>query len=265
MGQLIWRKYGDTDVTFSFKNRTPKARIGEVVDVGELREHFDHVRSLMFTNTELHYLRGTNEYQQRMFDEAYLDFLRQLRLPDYDVRREGSDLVVSFSGRWAEVTYWETLALSIINETYYRTLLRSLSTFERAAIYAEGVRRLRDKIMVLRSRPDIIFSDFGTRRRFSATWQRFIDEALMAELNQGSFQGQFLGTSNTYLAMTTGLVPMGTAAHELPMIVAGLLDPGDADPDWPRRAQRQVLDDWWEQYGWGLSIFLPDTFGTEWF
>ena len=265
MGQLIWRKYPHVETTFAFKNRTPKARIGEVVDVGELREHFDHVRSLMFTNTELHYLRGTNEYQQRMFDEAYLDFLRQLRLPDYDVRREGSDLVVSFSGRWAEVTYWETLALSIINETYYRTLLRSLSTFERAAIYAEGVRRLRDKIMVLRSRPDVIFSDFGTRRRFSATWQQFIDEALMAELNQGSFQGQFLGTSNTYLAMTTGLVPMGTAAHELPMIVAGLLDPGDADPDWPRRAQRQVLDDWWEQYGWGLSIFLPDTFGTEWF
>jgi nicotinate phosphoribosyltransferase len=265
MGQLIWRKYPHVETTFAFKNRTPKARIGEVVDVGELREHFDHVRSLMFTNTELHYLRGTNEYQQRMFDEAYLDFLRQLRLPDYDVRRDGSDLVVSFSGRWAEVTYWETLALSIINETYYRTLLRSLSTFERAAIYAEGVRRLRDKIMVLRSRPDVIFSDFGTRRRFSATWQQFIDEALMAELNQGSFQGQFLGTSNTYLAMTTGLVPMGTAAHELPMIVAGLLDPGDADPDWPRRAQRQVLDDWWEQYGWGLSIFLPDTFGTEWF
>jgi len=26
-----------------------------------------------------------------------------------------------------------------------------------------------------------------------------------------------------------------------------------------------VLDDWWEQYGWGLSIFLPDTFGTDFF
>ncbi len=88
-----------------------------------------------------------------MFDEAYLEFLRQLRHPDYHVCRQGSDLVVSFSGRWAEVTYWETLAPSIINETYYRTLRRSLSQFERAAIYAEGVRRLRDKIMVLRSRP----------------------------------------------------------------------------------------------------------------
>jgi nicotinate phosphoribosyltransferase len=41
MGQLIWRKYPDVETTFSFRNRTPKARIGEIVDVGELREHFD--------------------------------------------------------------------------------------------------------------------------------------------------------------------------------------------------------------------------------
>jgi nicotinate phosphoribosyltransferase len=265
MGQLIWRKYRDIDATFSFKNRTPQARIGEVVDVGELREHFDHARSLMFTNSELHYLRGTNEYQQRMFDEEYLAFLRQLRLPDYRLERNGSDLDVTFSGRWGEVTYWETIALSIINETYYRTLVRTLSRFEQEAIFAEGIRRLRHKIEVMRRRPDIAFSDFGTRRRFSRAWQHYVDETLMQELNRGSFEGQFLGTSNTYAAMTTGLVPMGTAAHELPMIIAGTLDTGDPDPEWLRRAQRQVLDDWWEQYGWGLSIFLPDTFGTDFF
>ena len=62
----------------------------------------------MFTNSELHYLRGTNEYQQRMFDEEYLEFLRGLRLPDYHVGRKGSDLEVDFSGSWAD---WETIAL----------------------------------------------------------------------------------------------------------------------------------------------------------
>jgi nicotinate phosphoribosyltransferase len=92
-----------------------------------------------------------------------------------------------------------------------------------------------------------------------------VSETLMQELNHGSFEGQFLGTSNTYVAMAAGLVPMGTAAHELPMIIAGILDPGEPDPEWLRRAQRQVLDDWWEQYRWGLSIFLPDTFGTDFF
>lgn len=265
MGQLIWRKYRDVQVTFALKNRTAKARLGEVLDIGELREQFDHARSLMFSNSDLHYLRGTNEYQQRMFDERYLEYLRGLRLPDYCIERRGSDLEVVFTGAWAEVTYWETMALSIVNETYYRTLLRSLSSFERDAIFAEGIRRLKQKIAVLRGRPDIAFSDFGTRRRFSGAWQHYIDETLMQELNRGSFQGPFLGTSNTYAAMTTGLVPMGTAAHELPMIIAGVLDKGDDDWAWLHRAQRQVIDDWWEQYGWGLSIFLPDTFGTEFF
>ena len=265
MGQLIWRRYRDVETTFSLRNRTPKAKLGEVIDLGELREQMDHARSLSFTNSELHYLRGTNEYQQRMFDEDFLEFLRGLRLPDYHVERRGRDLDLSFTGSWAEVTYWETIALSIVNETYYRTLLRGVSVFEREAIIAEGVGRLKQKIDVLRSRPDVHFSDFGTRRRFSGVWQHYIVETLAAELNHGALQGPFLGTSNTYTAMTTGVVPMGTAAHELPMVIAGIMDRGDDDPEWLRRAQRQVIDDWWEQYGWGLSIFLPDTFGTDFF
>jgi len=265
MGQLIWRKYREVDVSFTFHNRTAKARIGEVIDVGELREQLAHARSLMFTNSELHYLRGTNEYQQRMFGQDYLEYLRQLRLPEFHVARNGPQLELEFSGSWADVTYWETIALSIVNETYYRTLLRRLSTFERHAVLAMGIRRLRDKILTLRGRPDIAFSDFGTRRRFSGPWQHYVDATLMAELNGGSASGPFLGTSNTYAAMTTGLVPMGTAAHELPMVLAGVLDQGDDDPAWLRAAQRQVIDDWWDQYGWGLSIFLPDTYGTDFF
>ena len=265
MGQLIWRKYRDVETTFSFRNRTAKARLGAVIDIGELREQLDHARSLMFADRELEYLRGTNEYQERMFAEDYLDFLRTLRLPDYDAGIRGDQLHLEFSGPWAEVTYWETMALSIVNETYYRTLLRDLPASARDAIVAEGVRRLRQKIDTLRNHPDVHFSDFGTRRRFAGAWQHYIVETLTAELNGGSPRGQFLGTSNTYAAMLAGVTPMGTAAHELPMIIAGLLDDGGSGPEWLQRAQRQVIDDWWEQYGWGLSIFLPDTFGTDFF
>jgi nicotinate phosphoribosyltransferase len=265
MGQLIWRKYRDVQVTFSLTNRTAQARLGRVIDVAELREHLDHVRALMFTTSELDYLRRTNAYQDRMFAAGYLEYLRQLRLPECEVSSRGDDLAVECSGPWSEVTCWETIVLSIVNELYYRTLLRRLPRFERQAIFAEGARRLRDKVRTLRDRPDIVFSDFGTRRRFAGSWQHFVVETLRDELNGGGAQGPFLGTSNTFAAMTAGVAPMGTSAHELPMVLAGLLDPGDADPAWLAAAQRQVLDDWWEQYGWGLSIFLPDTFGTDFF
>jgi nicotinate phosphoribosyltransferase len=30
-------------------------------------------------------------------------------------------------------------------------------------------------------------------------------------------------------------------------------------------SQREVLDGWWQEYAWGLSVFLPDTFGTDFF
>ena len=265
MGQLIWRKYRDVEVTFAFRNRTSQARLGRLLDLGELRDHFDHARSLRFTHSDLHYLRGTNEYQERMFDEDYLEFLRGLQLPDYQLARRGDDIELEFHGRWSEVTWWETMALSIVNELCSRTLLRGLSKFGRETVFAEGIRRLRDKVAILRDRPEITFSDFGTRRRFAGVWQQYVVETLRDELNGGSYQGPFLGTSNTAIAMAAGLVPMGTAAHELPMVIAGTLDVGDDDPAWLRRAQRQVIDDWWEQYGWGLSIFLPDTFGSDFF
>ena len=265
MGQLIWQKYRNVETTFTFSNRTARARLGRVLDVGELREQFDHARSLMFTDVELAYLGGIGNYQQRMFGDGYLEFLRELRLPGYHVESRGDQLVLEFSGPWAEVSYWETMALSIVSEVYHRTLLRTLSESERKTIFAEGVGRLQKKIAVLREHPQITFSDFGTRRRFSGPWQHYVDHTLEDELNHGSSRTQFLGTSNTFEAMVNGIAPTGTSAHELPMILAGILDDGSEDPAWLRRAQRQVIDDWWEQYGVGLAIFLPDTWGTDFF
>ncbi len=168
----------------------------------------------MFTEAELDYLGGIGNYQQRMFGDGYLEFLRGLRLPGYHVESRGDQLVLEFAGPW----------------------------------------------------PQITFSDFGTRRRFSGSWQHYVNGTRSkSELNRGSSRGQFLGTSNTFEAMANGIDPTGTSAHELPMILAGILDDGSEDPEWLRRAQRQVIDDWWEQYGTGLAIFLPDTWGTDFF
>ena len=265
MGQLIWRKYPAVQTTFTFSNRTARVRLGRVLDLGELREQLDHARSLMFTEPELDYLGGIGNSEQRMFADGYLEFLRGLRLPGYHVESRGDQLILEFSGAWAQVSYWETMALSIVSEVYHRTLLRTLSESEREAIFAAGVERLHAKIGVLRERPQITFSDFGTRRRFSGSWQHYVDVTLKDQLNRGSSRGQFLGTSNTFEAMTNRIEPTGTSAHELPMILAGILDDGSEDPEWLRRAQRQVIDDWWEQYGAGLAIFLPDTWGTDFF
>jgi nicotinate phosphoribosyltransferase len=64
------------------------------------------------------------------------------------------------------------------------------------------------------------------------------------------------------LAQTMHLKPVGTFAHELPMIYAGL---ADARGEAIRDSHNAFLRDWHDTYGEDLSIALTDTFGSEFF
>lgn len=260
MGQVILRKYPDVSATFAFKNRTKNIRMRNHIDLDELEWQLDQVAKLRFNKTELHYLRGTNEYQERMFCEEYLQSLEGFKLPQY---RLGIDVVdaeikLEFPGQWSVTTYWETIALAIVSELYYRGFLKKMTRFERNSLFAQGQLRLSEKIKALKERKDITFSEFGTRRRFSRAWQDYVVRSLAEELPPS----QFIGTSNTYLAMKYGVMPIGTKAHEMDMVMAGIADSRGEDIT---QSVSQSLRDWWEQYGWGLSIALPDTFGTDFF
>lgn len=72
----------------------------------------------------------------------------------------------------------------------------------------------------------------------------------------------FVGTSNIYLAHELGLKPIGTFAHELPMVYAALADHRGQNP---LDGHNQVLQDWEKTYGDDLSTALTDTFTTDFF
>ena len=255
MGQFIFNNFRDVLVKFGFKNRTTSVPLARIIPEARLREELDHVRTLRFTNTELHYLRGTNEYQDRMFQEPYLKFLESLRLSNYNLEYRGDNIDLSFGGPWCESSPWEIHGLGIIAELYAREMAKKHSAFGKDVIYAEGKRRLWAKIQLLKENPQVKFSEFGTRRRFSRDWQDYVVAALAEELPAT----QFRGTSNVFLAQKYGLLPMGTNAHELQMVIAGLMDDDDESL---RNSQNQMLDLWWKQYGEALAIFLPDTYGS---
>ncbi|PIS16957.1 MAG: nicotinate phosphoribosyltransferase [Candidatus Portnoybacteria bacterium CG09_land_8_20_14_0_10_44_13] len=257
MGQLVFKLYADIPVKYAFKNRTKDIRLADIIDETELRRELDHVRTLRFNNSELHYLRGTNEYQERMFAEDYLMFLKNLQLPEYHLEIIDGNYKLEFSGHWAKAIYWEIPALAIVNELYFRGLMKNKSRFEKDHLRAEGIQRLSNKINLLHWCPNIIFTDFGTRRRFSRPWQDYVVRTMAQELPK-----QFIGTSNTALAMKYGLLPMGTSAHEMDMVAAAAAGKTDRGI---LRAHQRVLRNWWKQYGWGLSIALTDTFGTDFF
>lgn len=256
MGQFIFHRYPDIKVKFGLINRTKKIQLGKVIDVGELREHLDHVRSLRFNNSDLHYLRGTNEYESRMFQEDYLEFLREFKFPEYNLESYNGNLILEVEDSWKSSTYWEIPKMVIIKTLYTRAFMKDRTKFGQELIYAEGRKRLGQKINMLLEYPGVRFSEFGTRRAFNPEWQDYVVGVLTEEMPKT----QFLGTSNVFLAMKYGLMPMGTNAHELPMVVGGLFN---SSKEMFVQGQKFLINEWWEEYGHGLSMFLPDTFGSN--
>jgi nicotinate phosphoribosyltransferase len=254
MLQMIRGLYRDVDATFSLINRTSSVRLGDEIDEGALREQLDHARSLRFTKKEMIWLAGNTFYgRQQIFQPDFLAWLKDFRLPEYELTRRDGQYELHFHGRWHDTTMWEIPALAIMNELRSRAALRSMGPFALDVTYARAKAKVWEKVERLKRYPDLRISDFGTRRRHSHLWQRWCVEALKEGIGES-----FTGTSNVLLAMDTDLEALGTNAHELPMVLAAL---ARSDEELVA-APYKVLQDWQTYYGGNLLIVLPDAFGT---
>ena len=255
MLQLIWRLHPDVQATFSLINRSRSVRLADDIDMRELREQLDHARSVHFSKKELIWLAGNSFYGKRqMFAPDFLAWLAEFRLPDYELRVVDGQFELHFPGPWTHTTMWEIPALTIVNELRSRAAVKGRGRFELDILYARAKARLWDKVERLRALPDLVLSDFGTRRRHGFLWQRWCVEALKEGLGP-----RFIGSSNVLLAMDNDLEAIGTNAHELPMVFAALAD----DDAGVASAPYRVLDEWRTQYDGNLLIALPDAFGTD--
>jgi nicotinate phosphoribosyltransferase len=257
MCQSIYRNKPDTTVTFSLINRSHAIRLADLIDIGELREQLDHVRTLSLSRGESTWLRGNTFYGKRqMFRPDFMQWFEGLRLPDYHLEKRAGQYELTFEGRWPDVMLWEIPALSILMELRSRAVLQTLGRFELQVLYARAMTKLWEKIERLRAVPGLRIADFGTRRRHSFLWQDWCVQAMQEGLGSA-----FAGTSNCLIAMRSELEAIGTNAHELPMVYAAL---ANSDNELAQ-APYQVLADWHEEHDGNLRIILPDTFGTEGF
>ncbi len=256
MAQLVWRRFADWPVAYGLTNRTKKVRLAEVVAERDLRRELDMVRRLRFTKRELAWLRESQYLKRGFFGDGFLDFLKDLRLPPYELAVKDGQFELAVRGRWCEVILWETLILSIVNELYNRQLVRR-EKISPKIVALDGEVRLRRKLQDLRrDAPGVRFIEFGTRRRFSREWQGETLRLIVRHAPE-----MLLGTSNVDQARRLGLKPIGTFAHELYMIRAAAAK-DDAELLGSHNA---VIRDWWEEYGEPLSIALTDTFGSDFF
>ena len=254
MLQLIWRRYPGVQATFELINRHRAVRLADDIPEAELRAQLDHARSLRFTRRELIWLAGNTFYgRQQMFAPDFLAWLADAQLPEYELSKQDGQYLLRFPGPWMLTTLWEIPALAIVNELRSRAALQGRDRFALDVLYARAKAKLWGKVERLQALPDLVLSDFGTRRRHSFLWQRWCVEALKEGLG-----ARFIGTSNVLLAMESDLEAIGTNAHELPMVLAALADGDDA----LRAAPYRVLEDWRELYSGNLLVVLPDAFGT---
>ncbi len=257
MGYFIWKLHRGVSVKFRLINRNLRLPLGKLIDEAELRAQLDHVRMLRFRRTDIYYLRGMDVYGSRMFPEGYLQFLEGMEMTPYRLERVGDQYELSFEGPWEVVTFWETIALAVVCELLYRKLMSTMTKPELDALYGAATGKLYRKLRKLRERPSIKFADFGQRRRHSFLWQQFAIE--MAREVMGP---NFTGTSNTCMAFNQGLVPIGTNAHELPMVLTALAPTEEKK----KKAQYDVLRQWGDLFPQNaLRIVLPDTYGSAQF
>jgi len=259
MGQVALERFPTTEVTFTMKNRADEFPLSKYVDINTLKARFETITEQGFTPEEIAYFAGIKAQDgTARFDEPYLNFLANLKLSEVDVTldEETNDLSVHTTGPWAAASLWETVVMSEINEQYYSGLMQAqgLNVDE---LWKVGDERLGEKIALLKERPDIKFSDFGTRRRFSAAWQDHAIGRLAKELPDN-----FVGTSNPWFAYKHDLKPIGTYAHEMPMVYAALADKNNQNP---LDGHHQMMLDWYERYGDDLSTALTDTFTSDYF
>lgn len=252
MSQQAWRIAPDAEVTFTLKNRSSQSLL-KCLTVAQVRTALEPFEA-GFDFSDLLWLR-----KNKTFDPQFLVYLNGKTLPVPMVVERDGDLHVEVTGPWPLVTFWETIVMSTINDLYFANGNPWYQTY--------GHEKLTSAIHTLGRNPGIKFSDFGTRRRYSFGWQAIVVARCAAELPE-----QFVGTSNPYLAQQYGLKPIGTFAHEMPMVYAALVDGAvhreferDMIPNDFRASHDLMLNEWFDTYGYDYSIALTDTFGSDFF
>jgi nicotinate phosphoribosyltransferase len=257
MAQTIFRRHRDAAVTFGIINRSASVPLARLIDMGELKEQLDHIRTLRLSRGESTFLRGNMFYGKRqMFAPDFMEWLEGFRFPPYVLERRGDQYELVFEGPWIETTMWEIPALAVIMELHSRAVTKGMGKFELQVLYARAMTRVWEKIGRLKALPDLRIADFGTRRRHGFLWQDWCVQAMIEGLGPS-----FLGTSNCLIAMRREVEAIGTNAHELPMVYCALA----ANDRELAEAPYRVLADWQEDYDGNLRVMLPDTYGSKGF
>ena len=224
--------------TFTFNDRS--ADVYDEEFVAQLRAAFKDMAALRLTHPEFEYVCKHIRYVSRNYWEWLSGFRFEDSKIDCRLDEEGH-LRIDVTDLLYKVTLYEVPILATVAELRNRRLGHKVDV--------EHALSLLDEKIALANREGLVFSEFGTRRRFSFD----LHEQVVRRLKEGCPK-YCAGTSNVLLAMKYDMVPVGTFPHEWMMFHSGVFG--------YKRANYLGLEDWIKVYDGALGTALIDTFTT---
>ena len=246
----VLKTYPRAEVEYKFFDRNntkyPKG-FGEL-----LQEQVNYMENVSITDEEIEFM-SKNMYYLPLW---YFTFLKGYRFNPKEVtitQDEEGYLDISVRGKWFSAIMWEMPLLSCVSELTHilnGDIDRYNSDNESQKSYVKMVNAIRNGLVV---------SDMGTRRRFSFQHHDNVIGSFVKAFddmrNNLECHGEFVGTSNVWLAMKYGLRPIGTMSHQIISFeetVSGVFE-----------CNNQVMSKWSECYDGLNGTYLYDCFGDK--
>ena len=223
--------------TFTFNDRAKTEYDDDFLE--DLKAELKALERIALSDDEFKYMIENCKY----IPQNYFEWLTGFRFDASKINvwlDEERHLQINVTDYMYKVTLYEIPILATVSELFH---LRNSYDAE------EMIARLERKEQMAREN-NIIFSDFGTRRRFSYDVQRMVVKHLKNN------PCGCTGTSNCHLAMELDMRMIGTYPHELPMFIAAV-------NGGPRNANYLTMEDWVKVYDGYLGTALTDSFGSE--
>ena len=211
----------------------------------ELEQYIGDLEDVMLTPKELEYIMS-NKWLTRFVPVAYWEWLSQFYFDPTKIQiwlDEDKHLHIRVTDYLYKVTLYEVPILYTVSECFY-------NYYKINADIDLMYKNLAEKIEFA-NRENLIFSEFGTRRRYSSN----IHELVVKYLKENS--KTCVGTSNVYFAIKYNMMPCGTFPHEWVMFHGAI---------WGfQQANELAMRDWVRCYDGDLGTVLCDTYTTKFF
>lgn len=224
--------------TFTFKDRDETEYTEGFLEA--LKNEIHNLEMVKLTSEEQEYMTA----HCRFLPSVYWEWLSSFRFDPNKIEvwlDEQHHLQMTVTDYLYKVTLYEVPLLAIVSEIKNQFLNRIP---DKQAILA----KLADKVN-LSNAHQMLFSEFGTRRRFSFDVQKLVVEYLKEHALYCT------GTSNCHLAMKYDMRPMGTHPHEWFMFHGAQFG--------YKHANYMALENWVNVYDGDLGTALSDTYTSD--